>query len=47
MLAIDELFGFAGGQAGSYLYKTFIDTVPTATFYMATATFTVSAIMYT
>ncbi|XP_025116153.1 proton-coupled folate transporter-like [Pomacea canaliculata] len=47
MLAIDEVFSFGGGQAGNYLYEKFVDTVPTAPFYLAAATFAVSAAMYT
>lgn len=47
MLAIDEVFSFGGGQAGNYLYEKFVDTVPTAPFYLAAATFAVSAVMYT
>ncbi|XP_025113339.1 proton-coupled folate transporter-like [Pomacea canaliculata] len=47
MLAIDTVFAFAGGQAGNYLYQSFLRTLPTAPFYLASAALAVSAVLYT
>ncbi|XP_070187890.1 lysosomal proton-coupled steroid conjugate and bile acid symporter SLC46A3-like [Littorina saxatilis] len=43
---IQEVFWFLGTNASTYLYQSYVDTVPTAPFFLASAAFWVSAFLY-
>ncbi|KAK7474966.1 hypothetical protein BaRGS_00033777 [Batillaria attramentaria] len=46
LMAAENMFWFAGSNATNYLYKASLDTVPTAPFYLAFASFVFSSLIF-